>query len=192
LAKIGNIIRYVESERRTKMKRLAVILMLVMVFGYSFLCEAASKNNPKQVTKTPSLKVFVNSVLGRTREDIRAKWGKPTCENPAGMIYEHFVKDPTGGHDNTVFIEFEEGFPIGTVLIREGRRVVGLEDSIRWVASAVICPYGTYSIKDSGNIFIQNYNIYFKPTYGGVPLENFVSCDEMKGYTGAHYSDVGK
>jgi len=165
------------------MKRKALVLLgVVGVFVCSFVREAV----PQNVGKKVPLEVFIHSVMGKTRVDIISEFGKPSCEGPAGMIYENFVKDKTGGI-GTVVVTFDQGFPVGTVKIRDGKRVAGLDD-IRWIASKVVCPHGTYSIEPSGDPLIQNYNLYFKAVPGGwgVVENSLLSCsgELQKGFTG--------
>jgi len=138
--------------------RKIVVLLVAIVIVVGFVNVVGAENKTKK-TKTVSLQTFVNSVAGRTYQDIVAKFGEPSCEAKAIIIYENFVKDDRTGEILSVYINFQPGFPVGTVKRREGRMVVGFSD-MKPLAANISCRYYRFEVRDAGDPVVQGYNIY--------------------------------
>lgn len=125
--------------------------------------------------KTVSLQTFVNAVAGRTYHDIVAKFGEPSCKGSAGIIYNNLVKEERTGEILSVYIDFQPGFPVGTVMRKEGRMVVGFSD-MKYLAANIACRYYDFEVRDVGDPVVQNFRVYRSVNkQGWVP-----SCDAIR------------
>lgn len=151
-------------------KMLVLLVTIVTVVG--FVNVVGAENKKKKVL----LQTFVNSVAGRTYQDIVARFGDPSCKGSRGIIYNDIVKDERTGEILSVYIDFQPGFPVGTVIQKEGRMVVGFSD-LKYLASNIICRYYDFEVRDAGDPVVQNFRVYRSVNkQGWVP-----SCDVFRG-----------
>jgi hypothetical protein len=149
-----------------KMKKIFVLLMaIIIVAGFVNLVGAENKKKTgTEKRRVVPLQTFVNSVAGKTDKEIKAIFGEPSCQGHyifLGMLYENFVKDERTEEVFTAQILFKIGLPVGTIKMRDGRRVTGQSD-FKFVASTIRCPYYTFEIEDLGDPVVTSYKIYVK------------------------------
>jgi hypothetical protein len=163
------------------MRKMVILLMAIIVVA-GFVNVIGAENKARK-TQTVSLQTFVNSVAGRTYQDIVARFGKPSCEGHPmrlGMLYEHFVKDERTGEILSVRVLFQKGIPIGTVRVREGRRIIG-PSNVKYVATNIICQYYSFKVERADDLIVQDYIIYVKPIPWGPRYSDskLLSCEQL-------------
>jgi len=168
--------------------RKIVFLLVSISIVVGFVNVVGAENKKKtgaEKRRVVPLQTFVNSVAGRTDTDIEARFGKPSCKGHAiflGMIYENFVKDERTGEILSIQVLFKLGVPVGTVKIREGRRVIGLSD-FKFVASSIRCRYYTFEVETTNDPVVQNYNVYVRPwratSLFPMNTQPIPSCEEL-------------
>jgi len=109
--------------------------------------------------KTVSLQTFVNSVAGRTYKDVVARFGEPSCKGDSGITYNNLVKEDRTGEILGIYIDFQPGFPVGTVKKRDGAMIVGFSD-MKYVVANILCRYYRFEVRDAGDEVVQNFRVY--------------------------------
>jgi hypothetical protein len=165
------------------MKKMGILLLaIVIVVGFVNVAEAENKIKK---TKTVPLQTFINTVAGKTDKEIKAIFGEPSCQGHyifLGMLYENFVKDERIGEILSVQVLFKIGVPVGTVKIRDGRRIIGSSD-FKFVASSIRCRYYTFEVADANDPVVQNYSVYIRPwratSLFPMNTQPIPSCEEL-------------